>query len=217
MSKFFREYVFKLVVTLAVTGTVTVVAVINKYWTWPNAVVGGVLLLCGVLYLTDRFGIGPSLKSRVRDWLDSSGFDIRTVQNSNEFHFVMTDSIGLSTDIFKANSDAPINIISGKHLPTPQRLATFKALTKPQQDAFWKNIRLELLRYGISFSALTLEGEGVSFSDGVIAVPTLTGVEFLKRVLFVRTGARLYQELLAALDDYGQSSATETAPTQLVV
>ncbi len=207
LKKFFHEYLFKLVVAVAVTSTVAIFALINRLWTWPNAVVGGILLLCGIIYLMDRLGVGPSSKSRVRDWLDGSGYSIRTIHDSNEFHFVMTDNVGLTTSILQAGSHAPISIISAKHLPTPKQLAAFNSLDKLQQDRFWKNIRLELLRYRIAFSNLTLEGEGVALSDDVMVGRTFTGTEFLQRVLFVRSGARLYQELLRELDAVPQAAS----------
>src|SRR5258708_4620616 len=103
--RFFREGLFQLVVGLSVMAIVTTMAIINKYWTWPNAIVGGVLLLCGLIYLMDRIGIGPSVKSRVRDWLDSSGYSIQTIQDGNDFHFIMTDLVGIRTSILRIKPD----------------------------------------------------------------------------------------------------------------
>jgi hypothetical protein len=211
LKKFFHEYTFKLVVAVAVTSTVAFVALINRLWPWPNAVLGGVLLLCGILYLLDRLGIGPSTKSRVRDWLDSSGYSIRTIHDSNEFHFVMTDNVGLRTSIIQADSHAPISVVSAGYTATPKQFAAFNGLDRSQQDRFWKNIRLELLRYRIAFSDLTLEGGGVALSDDMMVSRTLTGTEFLQRVLFVRSGARLYQELLAELDAIPQPVSVAVA------
>jgi hypothetical protein len=193
-----------------VTSVVTVFAIINKYWTWPNAVVGSVLLASGILYLMDRVGIGPSVKSRVRNWLDSSSFGIQTIQDANELHFVMTDNIGLRTDILQVKPDSPITIVSANHTGTPEQLVAFKALEKTQQDAFWRNVRLELLRYGIQFSNLSLEGKGVAFSVNVVIDRRLNASEFLQRILFVRSGARLYWELLLAL---GEASPSSILPT----
>src|ERR1700730_8573734 len=124
LSRYFREGLFQLVVGVGVTAVIATFALINKYWTWPNAVVGGALLLCAILYLMEKLGIGPSTKSRVRDWLDGSGYNVRTVHDSNEFHFVMTDSIGLVTDILQVSPNSPIEIISAKHKATPEQLAT---------------------------------------------------------------------------------------------
>ena len=215
LGKFFREYLFKLVVGLAVTGTVTVFAILNKYWGWPNAVVGGVLLLDGVLYLMDRLGIGPSLKSRVRDWLDSSGYNVRTIDDSNEFHFVMTDNVGTYTSVIRKASDSPILIVSPQHKATAEQLATFKAMPESERQKFWKAVRLELLHYRIPFSDLDLEGQGVEFSESIMPSAGLTVTEFLSRVLFVRSGARLYHELLADLNPINHTVSTlgtESAP-----
>jgi hypothetical protein len=200
LRKLLHEYLFKLVVGLAVTGTITAFALINKYWSWPNAVVGGVMLLGGVLYLMDRLGIGPSLKSRVRDWLDSSGYNIRTIEDSNEFHFTLTDPVGIVTDVLQMKPNSPVLIVSAGHKAAAPQLATFKGKSEADQQGFWRSVRLELLRYRISFSDLTLEGEGVSFSESVMPSSGLSGTEFLKRVLFVRSAARLYWELLANLN-----------------
>jgi hypothetical protein len=203
-ARYFREWLFQLVVGLGVAGTIAAAALINKYWTWPTAVVGAVLLLCELLYLMERLGIGPSTRSRVRDWLDSSSYSIQAVQDTNQFHFVMTDNVGIRTNIFQVKADSPVTIISPGHKASPEQLAAFNSLDQSHQRAFWRNVRLELLRYGVQFSNLTLDGEGVAFSDNVLVSRSLTGTEFLKRILFVRSGARLYQELLLTLHDAEQ-------------
>jgi len=207
MRRFVHEYVLKVVVGIGVTSTVAIAALLNKYWTWPNAVVGSVLLLCGILYLMEKFGIGPSMKSRVRDWLDSSSYSIQTISDANEFHFVMTDNVGMRTDILQAKADSPIMVVTPKNLASQEQLAAFKSLNIEQQRMFWRGIRLELLKYGAGFSNLSLEGEGVAFSDSIPASRALTGTEFLKRVFFVRAGARLYWELLLELHDPKQDPA----------
>jgi hypothetical protein len=152
------------------------------------------------MYLMERIGFGPSIKSRVRDWLDSSSYSIQTVQDANEFHFVMVDPVGSRTDIFQVKADFPVMIVSRNHLATPEQLSTYQSLSNTDQQRFWNNIRLELLRYGVEFSDLTLEKPGTSFSDAVVVSRTTTAVEFLKRVLFVRSGARLYWGLLLELN-----------------
>ena len=216
LSKFFREYILQLMIALTVTSTVTVFALIGKYWNWPNAVVGSILLLCGVFYLTDRLGLGPTLKSRVRDWLDASNYDVRTIQDSNHFHFMMTDNIGLKTAILQVKPDSPISIVCPKIGPLPEQLAAYKALSSDQErKAFWRTVRHELLKYGISFSDLKPDGEGVTFSDLVVVSPSFTSAEFLNRVMFVRSGARLYRDLWTALYDPGPLPviAEPTVPT----
>src|SRR5260370_1303149 len=101
MVRFFREYMFQTLISVTVVASVTIWALIGKYWTWPNAIVGGLLLLSSVIYLMDRLGIGPSLKTKVRNWLDDSGFAIQTVQDQNEFHFAMFDNVNHSVNIFQ--------------------------------------------------------------------------------------------------------------------
>jgi hypothetical protein len=157
------------VVSVAIMSTVTVAAFVNKIWSWPNAVVGGLLLLCSILYLMDRLGIGPSLKSRVRDWLDNSGYSIKTIHDSNEFHFVMVDNVGIVTDILQNTPSSPIFIASAKHKANQAQLDAFNRMNEEERRSFWKNVRIELLRYGIEYSDLALDGEGVTLSDALIS------------------------------------------------
>jgi len=211
VARYFREYVFQLVVGLTVTATVAILALINKYWTWPNAIVGSALLMCAVLYLMEKLGIGPSLKSRIRDWLDNSAFAIQTIQDKNECHFVMTDNIGIKTDIIQVKVGGPVALATAGHKATAQQLATFNAMSEERRQHFWKMVRLELLRYGVSFSDLKLDAEGVTFSDTLAIGPSLNEADFLRKMLTVRTVARLYWELLRELDDPKGASVSVSA------
>jgi hypothetical protein len=217
VTRFFREYLFQLVVGVGVTSAVAAFALVGKYWTWPNAIVGSVLLFSGALYLMDRLGLGPSTKSRVRDWLDHSSYAIQTIQDVNEFHFVMTDNVGMKTEIIQAKAGSQIVLATGRHTATSEQVQTFTAMSETQRQAFWKTVRLELLRYGASFTDLKLEAEGVAFSDNVAIGPSLNEADFLRRILFVRTAARLYWELLRELNRGGTvlpapESVTHSSP-----
>lgn len=145
----------------------------------------------------DRFGIGPSTKSRVRNWLDGTGFGIQTIQDEKEFHFAVTDNVGLRTNIWQIRAGQPITIVMSSLKPTTDQLAYFQSLDPSRQLDFWKPIRLELLKFRIGYTDLKLDGDGVAFSDQIMVSTTLTGVEFLNRVMFVRSAGRLYLELLA--------------------
>jgi hypothetical protein len=123
----------------------------------------------------------------VRDWLETSGFSVQTIQDTNEFHFALKDPIGLTTDIFQVKENQPIVIASARHVANPEQLTAYRNLTEAQQRQFWKMLRLELLRYGVQFTDLTLEGNGVAFSDSFIVDRAFTGPEFLQRVFFVRS------------------------------
>ena len=205
-TRFLREGQFQLVVGGGVASVVAFFALVSKFWTWPNAVVSSVLLLCGLLYLMEKVGIGSSTKSRIRDWLDTSGFNIQTLQDVNEFHFRMTDSAGITTEILQTKIDFPVLIASPFHKATPQQVSAFNALSASRRVEFWRMVRLELLKYGVQFTNLVLEGEGVTFSDSVMVGPAFTSSEFLQRLLVVRSGAKLYQELLLELYDASASS-----------
>jgi len=205
ITRFFREYLFQLVVGVGVTITITSFALMNKYWNWPTAVVDGVLLLSGLFYLMDRWASARPLLSRVRDWLDSSGYKIQTVQDANEFHFQLTDNVGITTEIIQHKPESPIDIASGLNVASAAQFAAYKALKDSEREAFWKTVQLELLRYGVAFSDLKLEAEGVTFTDRVVVTRALVAPEFLQKVRFVRAAARLYRALLLELGEDSES------------
>ena len=124
----------------------------------------------------------------------------------------MTDAVGITTEILQTKLDSPVLIASPFHKATPEQVAAYNSLTAQRRGEFWRMVRLELLKYGVQFTNLVLEGEGVTFSDSVMVGPASTSPEFLQRLLIVRSGARLYQELLLELYDASESSIA-TAPS----
>jgi hypothetical protein len=207
-KRFFQEYIFQSVIGVGVTAAVTAFAVLAKLWTWPNAVVGAVLLLCGLLYLAERLGIGPTERTRVRNWLDESGFAIQTVSDTNSIHFVLVDNIGFYTHVVQVKSGDPLSIAMPGLKPDDKHLATFATMDDAAKQAFWKKIRIELLRTRTQFSNLKLDGEGVTISTQLSMARTLTGVEFLREMVIVRSAGRLYLEMInEALPEQKQLTA----------
>lgn len=166
----------------------------------------------------DRFGIGRSTRSKVREWLDGSGYSIQTFDDQNEFHFVMTDNIGLRTSILQNKANSPIVVMSPRLTATATQLVAFNALSLEDKNKFWRDVRIEFLRRGISFSTLRMDGDGVAVSQTFMMGPGLNGPEFLQRVLFVRSTARLYWALLEDLsENKSLAPILEDSPNQPVV
>ena len=57
-ARFFREYLFQIAVGVAVAVTVASFAVVNKVWSWPNAIVAAMVLMSTSFYLMEKLGIG---------------------------------------------------------------------------------------------------------------------------------------------------------------
>jgi hypothetical protein len=194
-KRFFSELVFQSVVAMTVAVALAIVAVVLRIWTWPNAIVGGVLLACGVFYLTDRLGVlSPSARTRVRDWLDESSYSVQTLNDENIIHFVIIDNLRLSTHIMQVKHGDPLIIFMPQMVASDDQLAVFKALTEEQKKSVWKAVRLELLRLRIQFTDLDINGVSVTSQIGMSR--SLTGVEFMREVMNVRAGGRLYLELI---------------------
>jgi hypothetical protein len=176
------------------TAATTTLALINKYWNWPTAVVYTVLLVAGLWYLTEKLGITVSIKTRVRDWLDESGFGVQTVSDANELHFVVIDETGLKTDVFQPGKTRRLTVSVAGLKPTPDQLVIFNNMDEPRKALFWKRVRIELLRFQISYTDLTVDG--IAVSEDIPITADLTQSELMTYIRTVRGAARLYYEVL---------------------
>lgn len=164
--------------------------------TWPEVIAIGLVTFVCLFWMADKFWRLP-LRWQVRQWLDNTQYDVRTQSVPNcQFSFVLTDPLSIKTTIAQTKPDAPIFIAVMAMTPTAEQTATFNQWSQEKKDAFWRGVRMEFMRYGIEFSILKLDGDGVTLSTQIEASRDLTGLEFTRTVLHVRTGARLYLEHL---------------------
>jgi hypothetical protein len=189
-----KEYFYQAALIVIPTAITTTLAVVNKYWNWPTAVVYTVLLIAGLWYLTDKFGITISTRTRVRNWLDESGFGVQTITDSNAVHFVLIDNVGLKTDILQPGKAKQLTVAVGGLKPTEAQLAIFQALDEERKALFWKRVRIELLRFKISYTDLDIAG--IAVSEDIPLTSDLTQSELMTQIRLVRGAAKLYYELL---------------------
>jgi hypothetical protein len=169
-------------------------ALVQKYWNWPTALVYTVLLIAGLWYLTDRLGITVSTKTRVRNWLDESGFGVQTIADTNELHFVVIDNTGLKTDVIQPPKTKRLTIWAGGLKPTPEQLDVFNGMDPRRKELFWKRVRIELLRFQIGYTDLTVDG--IAVSQDIPITAELSQSELMTQIRKVRGAARLYYEIL---------------------
>jgi hypothetical protein len=183
-----------------------VLAVITGLWekyarvaTWPEVVAIGLVTFVCLFWMAEKFWRLP-WRWQVRQWLDDTGYDVKTVlDDRSEFLFTLTDPIGMKTTILQSKPGVPIFIGVAGLKPTDAQVAIFNAWPEEKRNEFWRAVRMEFMRYRISFSDLKFEGDGVMVSTSVEASPDLTGLEFRRIVLSVRSAARLYLEYLLVI------------------
>lgn len=197
MSARFKELLYQgatIVIPAVATATW---ALVQEYWNWPTAIVYTLLMVCALWYLTDKLGIKVSAKTRIREWLDRSGFSIQTLYNENDFHYVVTDNVLLKVDIFRRPKEERVRVVIFGLGPTTTQRAVFDGWTQAQKDTFWKRVRIELLRMRASYSDLSIDG--ISIAEEIPLTTGLTEVEFFYRVRLIRGAARMYYEMLNSM------------------
>lgn len=172
----------------------------SKASTWPELVAISLVVFVCLCWAADNFWHFP-LRWRVREWLDQSGDSVRTGASSpnNQFNFILTAESGVVLTILQFDKDGPITIAAFGNKPTADQLAVFNAWPPQKKAAFWKAARMELLRFGIEFSNLTLEGEGITLSTRLQATHKLTNLDFSSALIRVQCAVRLYREHMDGL------------------
>ena len=191
------------IVSLGAAIGVPVWAVLAKYWNPPTAIVYGVLMFCAVTYLWDHFNIGPSLKTRVRQWLDDLGFAVTTHRNpATTFDFEVADKMALKIHVLQwITEPQQVDVVMFGLVPLPEQLRIFNEWPPERKNWFWSTVRVELFRSEIAFTDLTLEGNGITISLSIPIDKDLTKQSLSQTMLSVRSIGRLYLELIRLFVD----------------
>lgn len=213
VKRLFADAITQGVVIVIFATATAIYGLLKSYWNWPTAIVYGILLVCALWWLKDRLELGqPALRDRIREWLDKGGFSVQNiVDNTSVFHFVLTDNAYLRINVFQVANTKQLTIAAFALSATSYQKDSYGRLSAQEQRDFWKRVRLELLRYGIGYNSLTLDG--VTLFALMVASKSLTDVDFMNRVRFVWGGARLYGELLTELSG-PTPSTSHTEPPQ---
>jgi hypothetical protein len=172
---------------------------LTKTATWPELIAIGLVTFVCCYWIAEHF-IRLPRRWQVREWLDELQFDVKAVPAEGYvFAYVLTDNIGIRTLIDQKNAHDPINISVNGLGPTTHQLDLFKKWPQTWQDNWWRSVRLELLRFGIAFSDLTLEGNGISVSRRLAPTSAMTGLDLSSEIMRVRVAARLYMEYISSI------------------
>lgn len=137
------------------------------------------------------------VRETIRNWLDDPLFQFqRKVAPDYLFQFVVTDDSG-----------RPITISRPKLKPTQLQLATAITLSSEQRGKYetlsfgekqkiTHDLRIEMARYGISFTGINEKLERVTLSDIVLLDNSLTEFYLKQRVFFVVRAFALYSETI---------------------
>lgn len=214
VKRLFADAITQGVVIVIFATATAIYGLLKSYWNWPTAIVYGILLVCALWWLKDRLELGQAaLRDRIRGWMDKGGFSVQNIEDEKAiFHFALTDKTLLRINVLQPAKTKQLTIAAFALCATDYQKGSFGKLSAQEQRAFWKRVRLELLRYGIAYSDLTLDG--VTLFDVMVASKSLTDVDLMNRIRFVWGGAKLYGELLMELSEPPTPSTFRTEPPQ---
>lgn len=182
----------------------------------PELVAFSLLVFVCLTWLADRFWHLPT-QLRVRQWLDGTGFDVKTMPlNGAQFRYVLTDNLQIKTTIVQWKPAGPIEILALGIEPTPTQKAAIRSAPSEAEKTFWRHVKLELLRLGIQYSDLTLDNPGVTIFTRLPLSHELSDVDFLGAVLRIRSTTRYLIESMAEFERLvPKSSPDEAHPVEV--
>lgn len=171
---------------------------LNRLKRWglspPQIGVYALWFFVGTLLLFETLGLEPSVRTKVRNWLDTPAFSVRTVDHHDGFGFEVTDR---QNRIFQITGTGPvITFTTGVKLSEGLK-DLFLSLNKQQKDQFISDLRIELLRAGIAYQNLGDNlHEGVILSTQSAISRDTNRMEFFKTLFFIRGSRDFYIELV---------------------
>ena len=199
---FASEVWFQTLVDGASAAVIVVFERLRGGASWPETIVLGLLAFASLVYLTGRFW-KPSIRSRIRNWLDSGGYAVQTIEDK-EFEFSFVAEIGNWKTIIRKNRNKKSrNVFIASYAvatPEPLRLA-LAPLELPARRRVLKPVAIEMYKYGANFDLGGIIEPGSLLVSEIIAVGDDMGeIDFQNTIRFVASGAKLLSELLLDLD-----------------
>lgn len=192
---FLSEAAFQVILTLAVAVVIAALEKLRKKSTWALTAIYFLVSLTCMTFLMDRFW-KPSDRVQIRSWLDNSGFKITTKTNEQaEFYFVAEDTGGINANVYK-QVGKPYIVFDVKMVSSDEERGLIKALSAQQRALMFTSLRASLIQFGVSYSGA--DGDLAQVGLQHIVSAGVAEVEFMRHLLFIRSAATLYRNLLAS-------------------
>ena len=134
----------------------------------------------------------------IRKWLDHTKLSVANDPNEATHYCYTVNLDSLKASVYRLKSD-PEYVYFGINLGIPP--ANYKALdsiTSSSKSTMIKDLRIELIRFGIEFSGLTHPLRTITLTDNIVFDQNLTRPIFLGKILFMFRAQGLVGELIDA-------------------
>jgi len=149
------------------------------------------------------------IEDTIYSWIDRTLYTVEKQPETDHFYFGfdVTDPSKKPISIFreKVRPDQ-ITLVSGVTM-SERHKAIFQSLPRPQQESIIHQLRIEMLRFGISFQGLDFPLEKITLTDVISLDRYLDGFHLMQRAMFVRRGLGLVMERMWQMLD-GEDPAT---------
>ncbi len=199
MENLLRDAISNQLVQLFIAGVISVALILaNRLIKWglspPQLIVYALWLFLGVIVFFNQMAFEPSLRTKIREWLDSPTYSVRPADHESGFGFVVTDRQGKSIQI--SETDPTITINTGVGL-SDELKGRFLRLSEQEKEHVIADLKIELLRIQMGYQNLGFNlHEGVVLSTEITVTRETLRVDFFKTLFFIRGGRDFFLELL---------------------
>lgn len=199
MDGLFWDAISNQLVQVFIAGTISgALFAANRLKKWglstPQISVYALWLFLGVIVFFNQMAFEPSLRTKIRDWLDSPMYSIRSADHEGGFGFVVTDRQGKSIQISETHPTITINTGVGLSDDLKGR---FLRLSEQEKKRVIADLKIELLRIQMGYKNLGLKlHEGVVLSTEMTVTRETLQIDFFKTLFFIRGGRDFFLELL---------------------
>lgn len=167
----------------------------------------------GILLLFRTIGLEPSLRTTIRDWLDSSTFKVSTIEGiatgGFNFAFLVEDDHAKKVVVVGHQNERITFEITLSPLAGDDR-TRLNQLTPNQRLDTVSRLRLALIHHGVQFVNLQNDLSGPITISLPSAIPR-NRLEFLRALFLIRDSIEVYRETLG-LEIRDQEVSTPDLP-----
>ena len=209
LSSILRSMVGGVLLLIAITAVAPILA-------WLQSLPWYVIALSAIgsfglsLFAINQFAVFQERRSRgfatqsnekieetIRNWLDDPVFKFqRKVDPNCLFRFIITDEPGRPITISRSNlKPMQLELATAITLSSEQR-EKYETLSLGEKQKIMHDVRIEMARYGISYTGIDTKLERITLSDTVLLDNSLTEFYLRQRIFFVIRAFVLYAEII---------------------
>ena len=138
------------------------------------------------------------IEDTIYNWIDRTIYTVEKQPETDHFYFGLdiTDPAKKPVSIFREKVRPDQITLASSVTLSDRHKIKFQSLPRSRQENIIHQLRIEMVRFGISFEGLDFPFEKVTLSDVISLNRPLDGFHLMQRAMFMRRGLALIMELM---------------------